>query len=393
MTVICDQSTRSGALPRTALVTLAAATMTMVTGEMLPTAVLAPISTGLGVSEARVGLLVSVWAATVVIVSLPLVRLTRGVDRHTLIERSLWVFAISALATAVAPTFGAAMAARTLGAAAVGVLWSTVNAHIAGLVDDELLGRATSIVLGGATLGMVIGTPVARFAADLAGWRAAFWGLAAASATVAVLVRRFVPGEATHAPTAGGAEHTARPRGPMLAVTALVAVALAGHYGVYTYITRITEAPAATVPGGTGGVLLLFGIASAAGVALAGRVQRLTRALVIATLATAMTVLALAAAERATVAGVAIVAAWGLASGALPPLAQTLVLRLAGAEHRALAGALIPVLFNGGIAVGAAAASTLVGAAGTDALPVGGALVVAAAAVGLATRRGAGRWA
>ena len=67
---------------------------------------------------------------------------------------------------------------------------------------------------------------------------------------------------------------------------------------------------------------------------------------------------------------------WGIASGALPPLAQTLVLRLAGTEHRTLAGALIPVLFNGGIAIGAALAAGVVSRSGPDALPLPAAALV-----------------
>jgi len=74
---------------------------------------------------------------------------------------------------------------------------------------------------------------------------------------------------------------------------------------------------------------------------------------------------------------------WGVASGALPPLAQTLILREAGREHRALAGALIPVVFNLGIAIGAALAAVVVGRGALAALPTLGAAVIAAAALGL----------
>ena len=51
------------ALPWPALLVLGGATLVMVTGEMLPTAVLAPMSAGLGVSDSAAGLLVSIWAA------------------------------------------------------------------------------------------------------------------------------------------------------------------------------------------------------------------------------------------------------------------------------------------------------------------------------------------
>lgn len=372
-------------LPLPALLVLGGATLVMVTGEMLPTAVLPQMSRGLGVAEASTGLLVSIWAAVVVVASFPLVRLTRGRDRRAVIAASLVAFAVSAALTALAPSYGVAVLARTVGAASVGLLWATVNALVADLVPDRLLGRATAIVLGGATLGMVLGTPIGRFVADLAGWRASFWVLAGTSLLAAGLVGRVVPAPAVGGPD-GGAEADGGRRGvgPMVAVTLLVALVLVGHYGAYTFITRLAEEPAALVPGGMAGLLLVFGLASAAGVALAGRADRTRLALTSATAATAAAVLGMVLADGRPTAGVVLVVGWGVVSGALPPLAQTLILRLAGREHRVLAGALIPVLFNGGIAVGAAIASGVVATWGVGAVPHTAATLVAVAALGLA---------
>ncbi|UMG94237.1 MFS transporter [Nocardioides sp. TF02-7] len=372
------------ALPWPALLALGAATLVMVTAEMLPTAVLGPMSEGLGVPDTHTGQLVAVWALTVVLASLPLTRATRRVDRRSLVAAGLVALAGSSLLTAIAPSYAVVVGARLLGAAAVGLLWATANAHVADLVPEELLGRAVAVVLGGATLGMVLGTPVARLVADVSGWRAAFAVLAAAALVVAVLVVALVP----RRPRAGGSGSTTTsgrgPLRPVLAVTGLVGLLLVGYYGAYTFLTRLGEPAADLVPGGMGGLLLLFGLASATGVVLAGRVTGPTgRALVGAAAVTAVALLALTGAEDA-VAGLVAILLLGIGSGALPPLAQTEILRRAGVGHRDLASALIPVVFNGGIAVGAAGASLVVGEAGVDALPVPAAALVAGAAAGLA---------
>ncbi len=386
------------ALPWPSLLVLGAATFVTVTAEMLPTAVLPQLSAGLGVPESRTGLLVSVWAAVVVVASFPLVRLTSGRDRRHVIAAALAVIAASGLATALAPTYEVALAARVVGAAAVGLLWASANAHTAELVPDALLGRAVAVVLGGATLGMVLGTPLASLVARVADWRVAFGALAGLALVAALAVRVVVAPAGAHGTVPDDGPHPGgtspeRPRpasgpGPMLAVTALVAVLLVGHYGAYTYVTRLVEDPAQAVPGGVSGLLLLFGVASAVGVALAGRFGARTRAaLVVATVGTALSVAGLAIADVHAGLGVAVVALWGVASGAVPPLAQTLILRLGGPERRATAGALIPVLFNGGIAIGAALASAMVAAAGVGALPLPAAALVAATAVGIAVTR------
>lgn len=399
-----DATTR---MPWPSLLVLGGATFTMVTAEMTPTAVLPQMSAGLGVSEPQIGMLVSIWAAVVVVASFPLVRLTARVDRRTLITATLVLLAASAALTALAPDYPFAVGARLVGALAVGLLWATTNAFTADLVADRDLARAVAVVLGGATFGMVIGTPAANLVAEAAGWRAPFAVLAGMALSAAVLVRTVVVRPAAQASSGGAASGAApgsaspseradaaaagsgeggRLRGirPLLVVTALVALMFVGHYGAYTFITRLVETPAAVLPGGVGALLLVFGLASAAGVALAGRFgARTTRALLVSAAVTGAAMLALAVVDVHPAVGIAVVVVWGAASGALPPLAQTLILRLAGTRHRAFAGALIPVLFNLGIAVGAALASAAVGSAGLAALPPLSAGVVAAATVGL----------
>lgn len=401
-------------LPWPSLLVLGAATFVMVTAEMAPTAVLPEMSEGLGVSEAQTGLLVSVWAAVVVVGSFPLVRLTQHFDRRTVIVWSLVVLAASVAVTALAPAYPLAVAGRLVGALSVGLLWATTNAYTADLVADRDLARAVAVVLGGATLGTVIGTPIASLVAQGTGWRAAFWGLAVAALVAAVLVQTVVvrppvpdaavmAGSPTDASTPASSSTdaadappatppgTTRGIRPMVAVVGLIALLLVGHYGTYTYITRLVEAPAGQVPGGVGTMLLVFGLASAAGVALAGRFgERTDRALVASAIVTGAGVAGLGLVAVHPVVGVGVLVVWGVASGALPPLAQTLILRLAGTERRALAGALIPVVFNLGIAIGAALASVVVGGGALAALPALGAGVIAAAALGLVVtvRRG-----
>ncbi len=122
----------------------------------------------------------------------------------------------------------------------------------------------------------------------------------------------------------------------MVAIVGLIALLLVGHYGTYTYITRLVEAPASQVPGGVGAMLLVFGLASAAGVVLAGRFgERTDRALVVSAIATGAGVAALGVVAVHPVVGIAVLVLWGVASGALPPLAQTMILRLGRAASTA----------------------------------------------------------
>ena len=383
-------------LPWPSLLVLGGTAFVMVTAEMLPTAVLPEMSAGLGVTEAQTGLLVSLWAAVVVVGSLPLVRFTRRLDRRSVVVWSLVGLAASVAVTALAPTYPIAVGGRLAGALAVGLLWATTNAYTADLVADRDLARAVAVVLGGATLGTVLGTPIGSLVAQGVGWRAAFVGLAVAAVVAAVLVRTVVRRPATVAPgsipiTPTDAASDVAP----IAVTPDDAPAAdsastpasrgaSGSLRPMLAIVGLVVAPAQAMPGGVGGMLLAFGIASWLGIVLAGRFgARTARVLVAGAVVTTVSVAALEFVGVHLIVGIAVVAVWGVASGALPALAQTMILRLAGTERRALAGALIPVVFNLGIAIGAALAALVVDASGVAALPPLGAAVVAVAAVGL----------
>ncbi|KGM14674.1 hypothetical protein N867_17805, partial [Actinotalea fermentans ATCC 43279 = JCM 9966 = DSM 3133] len=124
-----DTSRRTGRrddLPWPSLLVLGAVTFVVVVGEMLPMAVLPQMSADLGVTEARTGLLVSLWAGVVVVGALPLARLARRWDRRAVVTIAMAVFAASSAGTAVAGSYEAALVARVVGAAACGLLWASV---------------------------------------------------------------------------------------------------------------------------------------------------------------------------------------------------------------------------------------------------------------------------
>jgi predicted MFS family arabinose efflux permease len=378
------------ALPWPSLVVLSAVTFVVVAGELLPTAVLGLMSEDLGVPVARIGLLVSTWAATVVLLSVPLVRLTLRLDRRRVVAGALAVFGLGNLATGLTDSYVLAMGSRLTAAAACGLLWATVNAHTAAITPDRRLARAVAVVLGGATLATVVAIPGVNAAAGVVGWRPLFATLAVLSLATAVAVLTVVvpaaPGRRTDAAPAGPA-----PRNALLGLVVLAGIGgilLAGHFSAFTFVTELFAATPA--PGGVSGLLLVFGGASAAAVVLVGKVgdRRPTAALVLSAVAVAVSLVALVVRGATPAVDLALAAAWGLASGAVGPLVQTAIMRTAGERLRAAAGTAIPVAFNLGIAVGAAGGSGVVDRLGLDALPVFAGLVALGATVALLARAG-----
>src|SRR5688500_3003872 len=91
------QRSRAPELPWPGLLMLAAGVFLSITVEMLPTGLLPEMSEGLGVAEPLVGLLVSVFAFTVVITSTPLTALTSRMPRHRLLVAVLAVLGMTTL--------------------------------------------------------------------------------------------------------------------------------------------------------------------------------------------------------------------------------------------------------------------------------------------------------
>ncbi len=384
---------RRNDLPWPSLLVLGAVTFVVVAGEMLPMAVLPQMSADLGVTEARTGLLVSLWAAVVAVGALPLARVARRWDRRTVVVVAMGIFAASSAGTALADSYGTALAARVLGAAACGLLWASVNAHVAAIVPDARLARAVSVVLVGATLGTVLGVPAANLAADVANWRAGFWAVATLGVLVAAGVWFVVVPELPDARPAPGPAHAGAGAAPdpddrarlrtVLVVAGLAGLLMTGHFAAYTFVTPLFGPTGDRVPGGVPALLLLYGVVSAVAVGLVGRVP-VERTRAVLTRLGAGVVLALAALVGLGVhpaTDVALVVAWAGATAAVPALTQTLLFRIGGARLRSTVGAIVPVTFNLGIAAGAALGSAVVDSAGLAWLvaPAAGAAAVAAA--------------
>lgn len=378
--------------PWTGLIALAAATFLSVTSEMIPTGLLPDMSASLGVSEAQIGLLVTVFAFTVVVTSAPLTALTRRWPRHGLLIGILVVLGISNALTAIAPDYAFVVGSRVLGGVAHGMFWSIVGAYAGHLVPKEQIGRAVSITLGGGTLAFVLGVPLGTFAGHVFGWRLSFGLLAALMMVGALVIWRFLPAVEREADGKRRRERdrtVPRPRDRtiplVIMVCVIAAVTMVGHYAFYTFVVPFLTGPMGVPSGNVGALLFIYGIAGAGGLVLAGSVfgPRPQLGLILALVVTGISVAALAVLAGQIVLALIAFILWGLAFGALPPLLQTRMLHTSSPAFRDTASALYTTSFNVGIGGGALVGSLIFDAGGLLVLPWAyvGLLVVSVALV------------
>lgn len=360
--------------PWLALLMLSASVFLSISSEMIPTGLLPEMSESLGVTEAQIGLLVSIFAFTVVVTSAPLSALLIRVPRHLLMVTILAVLGVSNLLTALAPSYELVLATRVLGGLSHGLFWALVPAYSAHLVSKEHLGRAVSVTLAGGTLALVLGVPLGTALGQAIGWRWAFGAIATALIIGALAVWRWLPAVERDLKPADA--HAARARiDPSVVAVAVVCVTVAilmiGNYALYTYIAPFLIDGVGIAPSLLSVVLFVYGGAGAVGLVLAGTVfaRRTTLGLVLGlTLAAASVAVVAVVTEQLVVALVAVVL-WGVTFGLVPTLMQTQLLHAASARIRDTASAFYTTAFNIGIGGGALVGAILLEWRGLDALP------------------------
>ena len=369
------------ALPWWGLLALSTAAFTAVMTELLPAGLLPRMAPALGVSEGRVGFLVTGYALASFLAAIPLTAALRGQPRRRVLIGTLMGFAccnaVTALSTSYALTFTARLTAGVMG----GTLWAMLVGYAARMVPAERRGRAIAVVLAGITLALSLGVPAGSALAEALGWRAAFAVPAVLAALLVVWVRWQVPdfpGEA-----AGTRVPLRRVAGlpgiaPILSVTLLL---LLGHQAMYTYVAPFAEHVGF---GHTGLVLLVFGLATVVGIWIVGVLvdAHLRRTLLVSLAVIAGAMVALGLATRSPAVLLVAVALWGAAFGGAPTLIQTALVDASGPAHADVATSLQTTVYNTGIAAGSFTGGLVLEDAGASALPwtalplVAGALVV-----------------
>lgn len=163
------------------------------TSEFMITGLLPGMAADLGVSIPDAGLLISAFAVGMV-VGAPLLAVgTLKLPRRTTLLALLVVFAGSHVVGALAPGYGLLFATRIVSALACAGFWAVAAATTVSLVPAARRGRALAVLVGGLTLANIAGVPAGTLLGQHAGWRTAFWAVAALTVLAVVGVLAFVP--------------------------------------------------------------------------------------------------------------------------------------------------------------------------------------------------------
>lgn len=383
-----ERRARRPVLPRAGLTGLAAAIFVSACGEFLPGGLIPDMSSDLGLAPGVVGQLVTVFALTVVVTTIPLSHLTRRLPRKRLLLAAFAAVVLGNLLVAVAPTFAVLISARVLGALGHGLFWSVVFAYIAQLVEPQHLGRAVSFASVGASIASIAGIPLGNALGHLLGWRLAFGAVALVGAAIVVVIALLLPAVDHEPPALTGAVPIPVRRDPslrgVLVLCGVIVVLAVGitSFGTYSAVWLTAEAglPRSLIPV----ALLVQGAVGAISTFVKGPfIDRRPQVLLIGSLALLeMAYVALVltgpTGDALLVIGALVLSAF--AWGGVTNILQMRVMQVASLPARTVASAVQATAFNVGIAGGALTGGLVLDAGGAAALPwTGGAIM----AVGL----------
>jgi len=213
-----------------------------------------------GVSIAAAGLLISGYALGVVVGAPLMTTATARWPRKTVLLVLMAIFTIGNAACALAPSYGALMAARVLTSFAHGTFFGVGSVVATGLVPRERRASAIAVMFTGLTVANILGVPFGTWLGQHFGWRASFWAVTVIGALAFLVIAWFVPKIA--APKGAGdwrADLRALARRPVLLGLLTTVLGWVGVFGVFTYIAPLLIEVTGFSEGAVSPILLIFG--------------------------------------------------------------------------------------------------------------------------------------
>ncbi len=251
---------------------LAVGTFLMGSTEFVVAGLLPEVADDLDVSVSRAGLLITAFAAGMIIGPPVMAIATLRLPRRSTLVLALVVFALGHVVAALSSDFTVLLASRVITTLATGAFWCVATVVAASAAGPTATSRALGLLMGGLTVANVFGVPLGSWLGQVSDWRGPIWVLAALSACAASVVARFVPDEPRQQPPSVRAEFAALRQRRVWLVLGFIALLMGGVLATYSYISPLLTERAGVPAGSVPLVLAAYGVGAVLGTAAGGRV-------------------------------------------------------------------------------------------------------------------------
>lgn len=242
-----------------ALVGLTLSSFIFNTSEFIPIALLTDIGRDFGLTEAKAGMLISVYAWVVLALSMPLMLMTSRMEMRKLLLGVVAIFTLFQVISYLSISFGMLMISRIGVACSHSIFWSIISIIAVRIVPDSHKSVALSMIVTGSSIAMILGLPLGRIIGLSVGWRLTFLSIGAVSLFVFIYLFTLLP------KVSSGGGMTVHDLPVMLQNKILIGIFITtaafatGYYTVYSYIEPFLQQVGHISENGITMTLMIFG--------------------------------------------------------------------------------------------------------------------------------------
>lgn len=337
-----------------ALIGLTCAAFIFNTSEFIPIGLLTDIANDFSTTESRVGMIISVYAFVVMLLSLPLMIAVSRFELKKLLISVIFVFVVFQLLSAASSSYYMLMISRIGVACAHSIFWSIVSPLAVRIVPEKFSSLALSMIVTGTSVAMIFGLPIGRIIGLYVGWRMTFFCIGAFAFALMIYLLLILP----KVPSRGSFSFQQLPmlfKRPLLSGFFIIAFAIAtAYYTGYSYIEPFLKQVARLHDSWITATLVIFGAMGILGSIAFSRFYNKNpyKFISIALLGIFGCLMLLQAAATFGVTIILLCALWGMAFTASNVVLQAETINNSPAEATSVAMSIFSGLTNLGIAFG-----------------------------------------